>query len=569
MRAAHREAVADWSRCRGCGVLLYRRRFIRDLLTCRECGHHASLTAVERVDLLMDPGSVSPLPFRARVFDPLEFTDVLPYAARLSEARERTGLDEAVVCVRGTIEGQPLVAAVMDFGFIGGSLGSAAGELVTLTAEVALAERIPLLLVTASGGARMQEGVLALMQMAKTSQALAALDEAGVLTISLITDPTYGGVAASFAGLTDVILAEPGSRMGFAGPRVIQQTIGEELPSGFQTAEFLLDHGLIDDIQPRRALRGTLGRLLSVREGAAPRRAPATAGPQLRHPDRLPERDVWRAVKLARHPARPTTLDLLYGMLDWFVELHGDRQSGDCPAIVGGFGRLDGVPVMVIGHQKGHGDKELAARNFGMSLPAGSRKAARLMRLAAKWNIPVVTFIDTPGAHPGVEAEQGGQALAIAENLRLMSSLPIPVVSIVTGEGGSGGALALGVANRVYALANAIYSVISPEGCAAILWKDSAAAPEAAEALRIGSRDLLRGGVVDAVVPEPGEGAHTDPAVMAETLRAVIIEALDELAGLDGVGLVKDRRRRFRGFGAESCETALVSSAAEGPYAAW
>ncbi|GAB2953561.1 hypothetical protein GCM10027203_67010 [Nonomuraea fastidiosa] len=550
-------------------MLLYRRRFVRDLLVCRECGHHAPLTAMERIDLLMDPGSVTPLPFQAGVFDPLEFTDALPYAARLSEARARTGLDEAVVCVRGTIEGHPLVAAVMDFGFMGGSLGSAAGELVTLTAEVALAERVPLLLVTASGGARMQEGVLSLMQMAKTSQALAALDEAGVVTISLLTDPTYGGVAASFASLTDVILAEPGSRMGFAGPRVIRQTIGQELPPGFQTAEFLLGHGLIDDIQPRRALRGTLSRLLSVAAGAGPGHAPAEDAPRIQDPGRLPEHDVWRAVKLARHPARPTTLDLLYGMLDWFVELHGDRQSGDCPAVVGGLGSLDGAPVMVIGHQKGHGDKELAARNFGMSLPAGSRKAARLMRLAAKWNLPVITFIDTPGAHPGVEAEQGGQALAIAENLRLMSSLPVPVVSVVTGEGGSGGALALGVANRVYALANAIYSVISPEGCAAILWKDSAAAPQAAKALRIGSRDLLRHGVVDAVVPEPGEGAHTDPAAMAETLRAVVIEALRELSGLDGAGLVKDRRRRFRGFGAESCRTELVPSAVGGPYAAW
>lgn len=262
MTAARGQAVADWTRCRGCGVLLYRRRFVRDLLVCRECGHHAPLTAMERIDLLMDPGSVTPLPFQAGVFDPLEFTDALPYAARLSEARARTGLDEAVVCVRGTIEGHPLVAAVMDFGFMGGSLGSAAGELVTLTAEVALAERVPLLLVTASGGARMQEGVLSLMQMAKTSAARARLREARVPYIAVLLHPTTGGVAASVAMLGDVIIAEPDALIGFAGPRVIEQTIRQQLPPGFQRSEFLLEHGMVDLVVPRKDMKKTLERTL-------------------------------------------------------------------------------------------------------------------------------------------------------------------------------------------------------------------------------------------------------------------------------------------------------------------
>ncbi|MDH2427212.1 acetyl-CoA carboxylase carboxyltransferase subunit alpha [Sphaerisporangium sp. TRM90804] len=544
----------EWTKCPGCGTLAYTRRFVRELMVCRDCGRHARLTAGERIATLLDTGSARPLPFQAGVFDPLDFTDSVPYADRVREARETTGLEEAVVCVRGEIEGHAVVAAVMDFRFMGGSLGSAAGELVTLAAEAALAERVPLLLVTASGGARMQEGALSLMQMAKTSQALAALDEAGVLTVSLLTDPTYGGVAASFASLTDVILAEPGARMGFAGPRVIQQTIRQELPKGFQTAEFLFARGLIDDIQPRRALRGTLGRLLSLRAPRSFRQIPPRSAPPLvRDPRALPERDAWEAVSLARHVTRPTTLDLLYSMLDGFTELHGDRQARDCPAVVGGVGWLDGAPVVVVGHQKGHGSQEMARRNFGMPSPAGCRKAGRLMRLAAKWGVPVVTFIDTPGAYPGIEAEEGGQALAIAENLRLMSTLPVPVLSIVTGEGGSGGALALGVANRVYAMSNAVYSVISPEGCAAILWKDAAAAAQAAQALRVDARNLLEAGIIDAVIPEPDGGAHIDLAATAETLRAVIVDTLHDLSSLDGPQLVKQRRHRFRAFGATSC----------------
>ncbi|GGV39995.1 hypothetical protein GCM10010182_75630 [Actinomadura cremea] len=543
-------AVTDWVRCGACGTLLYVRRFVRNLRVCSECGHHARLGAAERIAMLLDPGSVRPLPVEAVPYDPLGFADVRPYPDRLRDARERTGADEAVRAVRGTIEGAPVVAAVMDFPFLGGSLGSAAGELVTRAAEAALADRTPLLLVTASGGARMQEGALSLMQMAKTSAALAALDEAGVLTIAVLTDPTYGGVAASFATLADVLLAEPGARMGFAGPRVIEQTIRQELPADFQTAEFLAAHGVVDRIAPRAELRPTLGRLLALgRPGAAPRPA---GGALVTDPAGLPERDPAAAVRLARDLDRPTTLDYAFSLLDGFLELHGDRHRADCPAIVGGVGALDGVPVMLIGHQKGHTPAELSARNFGMAGPEGYRKAARLMRLAAKLGLPVVTLIDTPGAYPGVEAEEGAQALAIAENLRLMAGLPVPVVAVVTGEGGSGGALALGVADRVYALADAVYSVISPEGCAAILWNDAGRAAEAARALRIGGPDLLRFGIVDGCVPEPPGGAQADPAGAAERLRRVLLDALADLADVPPGDLVRARRNRFRAFGRDA-----------------
>ncbi|HEX5494330.1 MAG TPA: acetyl-CoA carboxylase carboxyltransferase subunit alpha [Mycobacteriales bacterium] len=554
--AGTREAPHAWVRCVRCGTISYRKRFDRALGVCA-CGWHAPLTAPDRLDQILDPGTWRLLPTARCAEDPLGFVDTVGYPRRLAEARARTGLDQAVLCAQGTVRGSPVVVAAMDFRFLGGSLGCSEGEAIARAAERSRRERVPLLMVTASGGARMQEGVLSLMQMAKASQALAELDEAGVLTVSLITDPTYGGVAASFATLADVVLAEPGARLGFAGPRVIEQTIRQPLPEGFQTAELLLRQGLIDDVQPRSRLRPLLGALLRVRR-------PDPESPSDRHDrhDQPPDRDgqpsdrdggarpdAWQTVRLARHTDRPTALEHIAAMIDGFQELHGDRASGDCPAVVGGIGELAGRTVVIIGHQKGHHSRELAARNFGMATPEGYRKAARLMRLAGKLRIPVVTLIDTPGAYPGREAEERGQAQAIAENLRLMACLPVPIVAVVTGEGGSGGALALAVADRVLACAGAIYSVISPEGCAAIVWKDTAAAPLAASALRLDAATLLDLGVLDAVVPEPAGGAHRDPTGASALVRAAVMRALGELAGLPAADLVAARRRRFRSFG--------------------
>ncbi|GAA4203616.1 hypothetical protein GCM10022252_61480 [Streptosporangium oxazolinicum] len=543
--------AAQWTSCPECRELIYVKRFERDLGVCPGCGTHTRLTASQRMAQLLDAGSAVPFEPPATVEDPIGFADSRPYPDRLRQARERTGAAEAITCVTASIMNHPVIAAVMDFRFLGGSLGVGVGERIVRACETALRTRTPLLLVTASGGARMQEGAYSLMQMAKTSQALAELDEAGILTISLVTNPTYGGVAASFATLTDVILAESGARIGFAGPRVIQQTIRQELPEGFQSAEFMQARGFLDAVVPRSALRPVLGALLGVvRPASVPAQAPETVR-LIDDPAELPERDPWEVVRLARHEDRPTTLDYVYQLLDDFQELRGDRLSGDCPAIVGGIGRLDGRPIVLVGHQKGHNTAERVARNFGMALPEGYRKAARLMRLADKLGLPVVTLVDTPGAHPGVEAEERGQAWAIAENLRLMSGLGVPIVSVITGEGGSGGALALAVADRVLACANAVYSVISPEGCAAILWKDRAEAPRAAAALRLDARDLLRQGVVDAVVPEPEGGAHENPASAAERLRAALCATLHELTRLNSRELVERRRRRFRRYGNE------------------
>ncbi|EFC79215.1 acetyl-CoA carboxylase, carboxyltransferase subunit beta [Parafrankia sp. EUN1f] len=577
------DGTSVWLVCDGCRRMIYGRRFARGGSVCPECGWHARLTAAQRIDLLLDADSVELLDTPVTAADPLHFIDTRPYTDRLRGARAATGMSEGVLVARGTIEGCPVVTAVMDFRFLGGSLGAAVGEAITGACEIALRERTPLLLVTASGGARMQEGALSLMQMAKTAQAIGQLDEAGILTVSLVTDPTFGGVAASFATLTDVIIAEPGARLGFAGARVIEQTIRQTLPPGFQTAEFLLEHGVVDLISPRAALRPTLGRLLSVatrRQATAP--APATAAASaaaspdgeagghvsagvVRDPARLAERHPWEAVRLARRLGRPSALDYVGALVEDWTELHGDRAAADCPAMVAGLGRFDGMPVVVTGTQKGHTAAELAARAYGMPSPAGYRKAARVMRLAAKLGLPVITLIDTAGAHPGIEAEENAQAVAIAENLRLMAGLPVPVVAVVTGEGGSGGALALAVADRVLMCANAIYSVISPEGCAAILWKDPAAGPDAAAALRVDARALLEAGIVDGVIPEPDGGADVDPLAAADALRAALAGTLADLVPLDPPTLVSGRRARFRRFGAPAPASAPAQVPAPAP----
>jgi acetyl-CoA carboxylase carboxyl transferase subunit alpha len=259
--------------------------------------------------------------------------------------------------------------------------------------------------------------------------------------------------------------------------------------------------------------------------------------------------NAWQRAQIARHPKRPHTLDLVNLLLDDWVELHGDRVFGDDKAIVGGLATFDGEPVVLIGHQKGRDTRENIARNFGMPHPEGYRKALRLMQLAAKFGKPIITFIDTPGAYPGLGAEERGQAEAIARNLREMAGLPTPVICVVTGEGGSGGALAIGVGNRVLMLEYAIYSVISPEGCAAILWGDAAKAPEAAELMRVTAPDLLKLGVIDAIVPEPVGGAHRNWEATAASLRAVLRDQLWQLKSKSEAELIEERHEKFRRIG--------------------
>ncbi len=552
--ATSREQV-KWTKCPSCDAFVYHKRLKRNLGVCPECNYHFRLPVRERLALLLDEGSFDELGGDIEPVDALAFTDTKPYVDRIAEAQRRTGYREGALYGSASIGGNPLIVAAMDFAFIGGSLSGGVGEAITRAAELALERRLPLLVICASGGARMQEGCISLMQMAKTSQAIARLHEEGLLYMTLLTDPTYGGVSASFAFLGDLEIAEPGSRIGFAGAKVIEQTIRQTLPEGFQTAGFLLDHGQLDLVEPRENLRVAIRKVLALHTRADAARGgrpalPATEGrPPITDPTELPDRSPWDVVQLARHTDRPTTLEYVSHVFDDFQELYGDRLFDEDAAIVGGLAKLGDATAVVVGHQKGHTTSEMMERNFGMPHPEGYRKGLRLMRYAAKFGMPIVTLVDTPGAYPGLGAEERGQSIAIAESIMQMSRLPVPIVVVVTGEGGSGGALALAVGDRVMMMENSYYSVITPEGCSTILFKDAAQAPRAAAALRITAPDLLRLKIMDAIVPEPEGGAHTDPLVASANLKTAIVTALGELLELSREQLLERRYSRFRLFG--------------------
>ena len=571
-----------WTKCPTCEEMLFNKQLDKALRVCPNCGHHFRLSATARLDQLLDPGSWVERDAGLLSVDRLGFVDSKSYVDRLAAAQLSTGMRDAALWGTATIGGIPVAICVMDFGFMGGSMGAVVGEKVTRAAEHALTASTPLIVVSASGGARMQEGTFALMQLAKTLGAVERLRGAGIPFLSVLSDPTTGGVFASFAAVGDVNLAEPNALIGFAGSRVSAGTIAQELPVGFQRSEFLFTHGFIDRIVARPALRDELVRLLRllpVRRvgevdgtGPAPDLAgfrpfsfltslaervgeigvfDADHGPAPRETAEAtdPRDAVWARVQLARNLHRPRTLEFVAAMTDDFVELHGDRLFGDDAAVVTGIARLDGRRVVIVGQQKGADTDENIRRNFGMPHPEGYRKAMRVMELAERFGLPIVTFVDVPGAHPGAESEERGIAEAIARSIALMTRLRTPIVTVITGEGGSGGALAIAVGDVVIALENAVYSVISPEGCASILWRTADEAPTAALAMRMTAADQQALGVIDIVVPEPAAGAHVEPAETARRLKPIIVDHLAALAELPIDQLVEARYRRYRAMG--------------------
>jgi len=526
---------------------------------CGTCRYHFQLTAAERIDLLADPESFKPSNPTLVSVDPLLFTDRVSYGDRLERARRETGLNEAVVTGSARINGRDCLLAVFDFNFMGGSMGSVVGEKVALALDAAAERHQPFISVVASGGARMQEGMLSLVQMGKTAAAAMRLHQAGVPSITVLTNPTTGGVYASFASQGDFLFAEPGALIGFAGPRVIEQLTGQPPPAGTHTAEFLLEHGQLDGVVDRARLRGVLATLLQLFHARGPGEVRTPHVPY-RPPTTSPPPSAWPEVQLARRDDRPTSADYIRRLMPQFVELRGDRVFGDDHAVIAGIGDLAGMTVCAIGQERGHGDP---GRNGGRLGPEGFRKAARIMRLAAELRFPLLTFIDTPGAHLDYDAEARGLAGALSSCLANMSVLPVPVVSVVIGEGGSGPALALGVADRILMQEHAVYSVIAPEGAAAIVHRDAARAQEIADALKMTAYDCLVLGVVDGIVPEPENGAHVDPDYAALLLRGEIVSSLIELRKRDPRRLVEERWRKFRRMG----EFQRLVEAAEGQRA--
>lgn len=532
-------------KCNKCGGAIIAEDVKKDHYICPKCGGYFRVHARRRIEMVTDEGSFEEWDSDLQGGNPLEYKG---YEEKLEKLQEKTGLSEAVITGKAKIDGRETAIGVCDGRFLMASMGEAVGEKIARAVERATEERLPVILFACSGGARMQEGIVSLMQMAKTSAALKHHSDAGLLYISILTDPTTGGVTASFAMLGDVILAEPKALIGFAGPRVIEQTIGQKLPEGFQRAEFLLEHGFLDAIVERPQMKAVLSKILALHENGKGTDFNRKECAQDLVADGRKEGKLtaWQRVELSRRKDRPVGSDYIDALFTDFVEFHGDRYFADDKAIVGGVARFHGMPVTVIAQAKGRNTKENIERNFGMPEPEGYRKALRLMKQAEKFARPVICLVDTPGAFCGLEAEERGQGEAIARNIYEMSGLKVPVVSIIIGEGGSGGALAMATADEVWMLENSIYSILSPEGFASILWKDSSKAKEAAEVMKLTAENLKAQGIVERVFAEPETYTVQNMDSVIMQINEAIEEFLMRYGSMSEQELIRHRYERFR-----------------------
>lgn len=546
--------VPDTVSCPGCGRELNKSVVEKSKYVCYECGNYFRVRTKNRIKMVTDTKSFEPWFEYLESENPLDFPE---YMEKVEAAKAKTGLHEAVTVGKCKIYGMEAVLGICDARFLMSSMGHIVGEKIALAFERATEQRLPVILFCCSGGARMQEGIISLMQMAKTSAAIKKHSDAGLLYVPVLTDPTTGGVTASFAMLGDIILAEPGALIGFAGPRVIEQTIGQKLPEGFQRAEFQLEHGFIDAIVERKELKLTLYKILKLHEVKAgyANFDPLHEDDCFEPTEIMKERgakaksfSAWDKVKAARRVDRLASVDYMEQIFENFMEFHGDRQFRDDSAIVGGIASLDGQPVTVIGVHKGKDLKDCMRHNYGMPSPEGYRKALRLMKQAEKFHRPIITFVNTSGAFCGMEAEERGQGEAIARNLYEMSGLKVPVLCIMIGEGGSGGALALSVGNEVWMLENATYCVLSPEGFASILWKDGKRAKEASEVMKITAQDLYALRVVEEIIPEYGMADDKACESISRYMKGKMKAFLRKYEEMTEEEIMEERYKRFRTF---------------------
>ena len=541
--------------CPKCGETILKDVVKKHKYVCYECNHYFRVRAKNRIRMVADKDTFEPWFSELVTENPLNFPE---YEEKVAKTQEKTGLTEGIIVGKAKIYGEDTVLGVIDSRFMMGSMGHVVGEKITRAFERATEEKLPVVLFCCSGGARMQEGIISLMQMAKTSAAAKKHSQAGLLYVPVLTDPTTGGVTASFAMLGDIILAEPKALIGFAGPRVIEQTIGQKLPEGFQRAEFQLEHGFVDMIVERESLKMTLYKILHIHKplDGYNNFDPLHQDDNYEPTELMKEREtkakpfkVWDKVSAARQIRRLASVDYMDYIFDEFMEMHGDRYFRDDPAIVGGIAYLDGQPVTVIGVHKGKDLEDCGRRNYGMPSPEGYRKALRLMKQAEKFKRPLICFVDTPGAFCGLGAEERGQGQAIANNLFELSRLKTPIMSVITGEGGSGGALALMVADKVCMLEHSIYSILSPEGFASILWKDSSRVKEAADVMKITAKDLKEFNIIDEIIREAKGGAHKNPHKTVEEIKNSIMDFLIKVKEKDLESLVNERYRKFREMG--------------------
>jgi len=532
-----------WIKCIKCQTSIYHKQLDEHKI-CPPCGGHFRISAWNTIALMVDENTFQECDGELVSNDPIAFPG---YASKVATLAENLDIKEAVVTGRCFIHGQEIILCVMDNRFIMGSMGSVVGEKITRAFEEATKSHLPIVIFATSGGARMQEGIISLMQMAKTSAAAKRHCDAGLLYITVLTDPTTGGVTASFAMLGDIILAEPQALVGFAGRRVIEQTLKHKLPADFQSAEFVLEHGFIDKIVPRNYLRDTLGHILELHHSHVPF---ALAIPDDFSPvHESCEHDPCTIVKISRKKTRPINREVISYLLEDFIEFHGDRNFRDDGAVIGGVGTLNGQPITVIATQKGRNLEENVATNFGQAHPEGYRKALRLMKQAEKFGRPILTLINTSGAFPAAGAEERGQGQAIAQNLFAMAGLKVPFISVIVGEGGSGGALALAAADKVFMFEYSIYSILSPEGFASILWKDAGRAQEAAVVMKLRPTDLLELEVIEGIVPEVEGGFDNNIPYSLDYLKQLLQYEFYQLSQKTTETLLEERYLRFRKYG--------------------
>ncbi len=538
-----------WIKCESCGKLVYYKDYKENKYICPRCGRAFIMTPKQRFDLLFDDNSWEKLPAPNVSDDPLKFIDRVPYQDRLDSARSETGCYDAITSADGTIGGVPTTICVLNGLFMMGSMGRAAGDAIVAAMEHAIAQRRAFVMVTSSGGARMQENILSLMQMARTTAAVNKLHANGIPYIVLLTDPTFGGVTASFAMLGDVHIAEKGARIGFAGRRVIEQNIREKLPNNFQTADYLYDHGMVDMVVARSDLHDTIARVLAVltKQTREPKQISVTtpvhdASKKIRG---MGENEAYDKVLLARHENRPHFLDYINGIVSDWTYLAGDRCFAEDAAMASGIGFWRGIPSVIIGQEQGRTIESRQKHRFGMANPEGYRKAQRMMRLAEKFQLPLISLFDTAGAFAGREGEERGQSQAVASSIATGLSIATPYVAVNVGQGGSGGAIAIGTGDRILMLENAIYSVIAPESCASILWKDNNFRATASESMKLTARDMADMNVIDEIVHEPAGGAHTDWQTTMELLANAVVKQINELQQIPSGDLPSRRAEKF------------------------
>lgn len=538
-----------WIKCESCGKLVYYKDYKENKYICPSCGRAFIMNPKQRFDLLFDDNSWQRLTPPNVSDDPLQFVDRIAYKDRLSDARAETGCYDAVSSADGLIGGIPSTVCVLNGLFMMGSMGRAAGDAIVAAMEHAVIERRPFIMVTSSGGARMQENILSLMQMARTTAAVNKLHANGIPYIVLLTDPTFGGVTASFAMLGDIHIAEKGARIGFAGRRVIEQNIREKLPSNFQTADYLYEHGMVDMVVARAELHDVLVKILSVLTKQTKTPKPISVSTPVHDISKkirgMGESTAYDKVLLARHENRPHFLDYINGIVDDWTYLAGDRTFAEDPAMGSGIGFWRGVPAVIIGQEQGRTIETRQKHRFGMVNPDGYRKAQRMMRLAEKFQLPLISLFDTAGAFAGREGEERGQSQAVASSIAVGLSIATPYVAVNVGQGGSGGAIAIGTGDRILMLENAIYSVIAPESCASILWKDNKYKAVASTAMKLTARDMADMNVVDEVIHEPAGGAHTDWQTTMELLANAVLEQIKQLQTIPAAELPSRRTDKF------------------------